>query len=433
MQKDSTTLNYKKSNSSTKTFLSKLGSSLMLPISLLPIAALFIGFSSFFNTTEGISVIGNVLSSIGFAVISILPILFAITITISFSKNKNAPLYGLICYLFFIAFQSQFITFDSTTSEYNVSGFFSLSSYYFVDIFGLTVLNTSLFGGIVIGLVISYIANKNDKVGLNLLYLIMVAVFFAFIVLLFWPPIYYVMEQWFNLVNGIGFGINTFLYGFINRLLVPFGLHSLLIPLVTYSPAGGTLLINGDVVAQGDSAIWLYLYANNISFQEAIKHSGESYFYLGDTYFLTEGVVPGQYQQGFLPIMIFGFPAAGYAMTTKVENKKDKSIIMLAAITPLLTGITEPFEYLFIFIVPSLYFIHALLTGLSFAILSLAHTTVLISSGWFVDLILFGLIPSLQGNPTRWWVVLAIGPLFSFAYYISFKMLFKEEHFKQLY
>ncbi len=399
----------------------------MLPISLLPIAGVFIGISSLLPETF---ILANIMYIMGITLINNLPILFALSIAYSFSRNNSkAIIFTLVAYLIFIGFQGSFIS-KNTNGGYDLM-WYSLEDYYFTSMVGINVLNTSLFWGIIIGLVMGKFLRSSKGNFVLIFYTFLVGISSASFVLIFWPFIYFALENVFIWINALPVGIATFLYGFINRLLLPFGLHSILIPLVTYSPAGGVLLQNGEIVAQGDSAIWLYLFGNNLSFQDAIKHAGEPWQPCGvngNTYLLTPGTVPGQYQQGFLPIMIFGFPAAGVAMSKKVEDKKQKKLILIAAFTPLLTGITEPFEYLFVYTIPWLYFLHAFFTGISFGLLSITHTTILLSSGWFIDVILFGIIPALSGNPTHWWTVLIFGPFFSFIYYFLFYFLYKKHN-----
>ncbi len=419
-----TMLSYQEDSFSIKAFFSQLGSSLMLPISLLPIAGIFIGVSSLLPPKE-VFILSNIMYTMGIMLINNLPILFALSVAYSFSNNNSkAIIFALAAYLIFVAFQGSFI-YKNDDNTYGLL-WYSLESFYFTNIIGISVLNTSLFFGIIIGLIMGKVLKTFTNYHILILCTFMIGISSASFVLIFWPFIYYLLEYVFLWIGTLPVGIATFTYGFVNRLLLPFGLHSLLIPLVMYSPAGGVLLENGQIVAQGDKTIWLYLFGNDIPFQEAINNAGKPWVYNGNTYLLTEGTIPGQYQQGFLPIMIFAFPAAGLAMIRKTKDKKQKRIILIAAFTPMLTGITEPFEYLFVYTIPWLYFFHAFFTGLSFGLLSIMHTTIMLSSGWFLDVIFFGIIPALAGNPTNWWTIFVFGPIFSCIYYFLFHFLYKK-------
>lgn len=410
----------------SKAFLMKLGASLMLPIVILPLAGILIGLSSFFPDE---ALIGQIFSTVSFAIISALPLLFAISIALTFSNHQAwSAFLTLLVFAFFIIIETLFIKTNqnSTLSIFNIE----LPNYYFTVMFGATILNTSLFGGIIIGFITAVIfKQKRFSLYQKCFIAIGIGILLGLITLVIWPLIYFLLAKFLQLIIMIPFGFNAFFYGFFNRLLLPFGLHSLLIPLVTYSPLGGVLIKNGEIVAQGDSAIWLYLVDNHIPLQLAIDNSsaGTSFVYLGDVYYLSLNCVPGQYQEGFFPILIFGFPAAGAAMMLKTDDVKQRKLILIAALTPMLSGITEPFEYLFVFTNPLLYLCSAFLTGCSFGILSFLHVSVFLSSGWIFDVFLFGLAQNLIGQQTYWWIIFAVGPFFSIAYFSLFWFFYQPQ------
>lgn len=422
-------LNTKNKDKKLLSFLQKLGSSLILPISLLPIAGIFISIGSVIPHAD----IQNVFNKLAWSLFDNLPTLILISISFKFSNNSGeSAFFAFVFWLSFLIIQSIFI--DSK----NNSVFFykNLESYFFTSQLGIYSLSTSVFGGILLGLISAYLYSYFIKIEKLNIYskkiligtlFIFLGVIVGIIFLVIWPGIYIGIIKMGEGITSLSYGFDAFLYGTVNRLLLPFGLHSLLLPIMLHSPVGGTLMIleNGDwnIAAQGDSQIWMYLYEHSIPLQ--IARGGGQFNFNGFSYMLTLGSNPGQYMQGFLPIMIFAFPFAGWAMTKKVDEKEKKIAIMIVSFTPMLTGVTEPFEFLFVFLNPILYVFHAICTGLSFLFLDIMDTSLWLSSGWFVDVILFGIIPQVQNSITNYWTIFLIGPFFSIIYFTSFFYLYK--------
>ncbi len=205
-------------------------------------------------------------------------------------------------------------------------------------------------------------------------------------------------------------GLNSFAYGFTNRLLLPFGLHSLMIPMFAYSDIGGHLNIylDGELIksVDGDSMIWMTLYSNDIfdfSLNGTVDVDGVLY-----TYEVIGNNNPGQYQQGFLPMTSIAFPmiAITYCYFNSYEKGK---VFLLGAILTCFSGITETTEYFFIMINPLLYLLNAFMVGISFMLCDLLNVNVWLSTGWSIDIILFGLIPWAKGFQTNWYYLIAIG------------------------
>ncbi len=400
-------------------FFQKLGASLLLPITLLPIAGILYGIGSVIDHSQT----SDILVSMGSVIFENLPTFIFVSIAFKFSDDSGqSTLFGLILWLMFLLTQSLFI------KDNSIFNWKDLDNYFFTNQLGFRSLNMSLFGGIFLGLFSAFLWKTLSDIRMfNVLIkrmflsgvFLIAGMLSALTFLVIWPAIYIG-------INGVGthmaampFGIDAFLYGSVNRLLLPIGMHTMLMPIMLLSPVGGTLMIEGgETLAQGDSLVWLKLSELNIPLQ--LARGGGSFSFDGINYWMTPGMNPGTYQQGFFPIMIFAFPVAGFVMSRKFEDKKTRMFIIISSITPMLTGITEPFEFLFVFISPLLYVFHVLMTGISFLLLDILNVSVWLSAGWFIDVILFGIIPQLNGSITNWWWIIVIGPALAIPYALAF-------------
>ncbi len=391
-------------------FFSKLGSAMLLPISILPFVGLIISVGNIIDYF-GLNNIGSYLINFSIILFSFFSILVFLSIAFNFEKNKN----GLIL-IWASVFLVLFLLFSNL--------FYFLISKYFSN---LIYLEFNLFMAILLGMLFPYFYEK--YLANNIHYKIIPFTFFItifmFVISYF---LYLIIFSLSFLITVFPFGMNSFLYGFLNRLFLPFGLHTILIPIFLYSPIGGSLYVLNDststfeIVASGDSVIWMYAYVNNIPFQVIDKFMGSEFTIDGVTYFVTDNTNPGQYQQGFFPIMIFCFPAAGYSLSRKTDDKFLKKAILISSVIPMMTGITEPFEFLFVFYSFPLYIFHAFMTGLSFLFLSILNVNVWLSSGWFIDIILYGLIPSIvNGLQTNFYYIFIVGIILSIFYFYAFK------------
>ncbi len=234
------------------------------------------------------------------------------------------------------------------------------------------------------------------------------------------------------IVRDIGFvigkapyGLNSFLYGVVNRLLLPFGLHSLMIPTFNYSAVGGTLEITNYVsgavyIFNGDSAIWNVMYVHGLDLQAdhgQFSIGTESYKWV-----LYNNDGPGMYQQGFLPLTTFIFPMIGISFVIVNGWPKGKYLFTATMIT-MCSGITEVTEYMFLYTNIYLYLLEVFFVGLSFMLCNVLDVTVWISTGWFIDIILFGVIPSMQGFTTNWYWIPVIGISIGAVYSILFNII----------
>ena len=286
----------------------------------------------------------------------------------------------------------------------------------FANVLGIPTLQTGVFGGIIIGALAAWCYNKFYNISLpsylgffagkRFVPIMMATTSFilAFPMAWIWPFIQNGLNAFSTGLLESNTGLAVFLFGFIKRLLIPFGLHH-----IFHAPFwfefGSWKNAAGEII-RGDQRIFI----------EQIR----------------EGVhlTSGKFMQGEFPVMMFGLPAAALAIyqTAKPENKKVVGGLMLsAALTSFLTGITEPLEFSFLFVAPLLFFIHAVLDGLSFLTLYLLHLHLGYTfSGGFIDFVLLGILP----NKTPWWLVIPVGLVYAVIYYVVFRFLIVKFNFK---
>lgn len=369
-------------------YLQNLGRSLMLPVAVLPAAAVLMGIGYWidpFGWGEG-SVISAFLISAGSAVLNFLPILFAVGVAVGMAKDRDgsAALSGLVGYLVITTVLSaeNVALLQGSDPESVNAAFFNIEN---------------VFVGILSGLMAGALYNRYSKVqlpdalaffsGRRLVPILTAAVMLgvSMILLVIWPIAYSGLVAFGTWISNLGvFGAG--MYGFFNRLLIPTGLHHALNSVFWF-----------DVVGINDIAnFW----------------SGEG----------VKGVT-GMYQAGFFPIMMFGLPAAALAMyhTAKTSRKKQAAaLLMAAAFASFFTGVTEPIEFSFMFLAPALYVVHALLTGLSLMIAAAFQWTAGFSfSAGFIDFFLSSRLP-LANQP---YMLILLGLVFAVIYYYLFRFL----------
>lgn len=376
---------FKKNWENFKANLKILGSSLMFPLFLLAFSSMILGITYIFPSKW---LITQIISKISMSIFNAFTYLVYLSLIITFHKDKNKyTLLNSIIFLMVIVGLQKILMNITNLDDY--------------------LLTNSIFSMIICATIYIYVDKKNMKpyfwVGMGfLLALLLIPVFIT---------IAFIIRIIGYLIGNCPFGINAFLYGTINRLLLPFGLHSLLIPTFTYSAVGGTLNVYDDSnvlvnVINGDSAIWTYMYTHNLNFQELTG----SFIYEGNnyTYEVLNNSSPGQYQVGFLPLTTFIFPILGISYCIKNGWKKGK-ILLIPTLFTMCSGLTEITEYTYLYTNIYLYLIEVFFVGLSFMFCSISHVNVWISTGWFIDIILFGIIPSLKGMTTNWYFIPIIG------------------------
>lgn len=421
--------------------LQKIGRSFMLPIAILPMAGILLGIGGAFTSpvlieTYNLTFLksGTALNYIlilffnaGNFVFANLPLLFAVGIAIGMAdkSKETAALSAVVGFLLFhtvigviLNFQGynpENTTVDALIASGLSSGEAAGTAALYARELGIFTLQTGVFGGIICGLLSAFITNKfanqtlpdylaffsgNRFVAvLTMIFFIPLAAIFPFI----WPSIFKAIVHGGELFAATGY-IGTFFYGACMRMLNVFGLHHAIYPLFWYTELGGVMEVGGQMIAGGQRIFFAQLSDPTVAhFSSAATRT---------------------MQGGYLPMM-FGLPAAALAMYNVADNKnkqKVKGILLSAALTSFLTGITEPIEFTFLFVAPLLYVIHAILEGLSYMLLYMLNVAVGVTfSRGLIDFTFFGLLQGMSKTSYQW--ILILGPIYSIVYYFLFKFL----------
>ena len=407
--------------------LQRVGRSFMLPIAILPVAGLFLGIGgSFTNTTmlETYNLMGvlgpgtfansilTVMNDAGSIVFSNLPILFAMGVAIGMAKAEKAvaALAGALAFFIIHASIGAMITVHGGADKM-LAGSVATTV-------GINSLQMGVFGGIIVGLGVAYLHNKFYKIELpqSLSFFSgtkFVPIISAIVYLIVGIVMFYIWPTVQAGINGVGeivrisgyFG--TWVYGFMERLLIPFGLHHVFYLPFWQTSVGGSMEVGGKMI-EG---------AQNIFFAQLADPN--------TTHFSVEAT---RFMSGKFPLMIFGLPGAALAMykTAKPEKKKVVGgLLFSAALTSILTGITEPLEFTFLFVAPFLYLIHCIFAGLAYMIMHILHVGVgMTFSGGLIDLTLFGILPG--NGRTNWLMIPLVGIGYFLVYYFLFSFLIKK-------
>ncbi|WP_053363384.1 maltose/glucose-specific PTS transporter subunit IIC [Bacillus sp. FJAT-27251] len=407
----------------------QFGKSFMLPIAVLPAAGLLLGIGGALSNPNTVSAypfldiawlqaIFIIMSAAGNIVFANLPIIFAVGVAVGLARSDKgtAGLAAMIGYFVMNSAINALLSLAGELAEGNLAGAGQGMAV------GIQTLETGVFGGIVIGIVAASLHNKYNKIQLPQVLgffggsrFIPIVVSFASIfvgaaLFVVWPYFQLFINQLGALVTGTG-EIGTLFYGFILRMLGPMGLHHIFYLPFWQTALGGTMEIGGKLISG----------TQNIFFAQLADPSTTQYY---------EGV--SRFMSGRFITMMFGLPGAALAIyhCAKKENRKVVAGILLsAALTSFLTGITEPLEFSFLFVAPLLYVVHAIFDGFAFMMADIFNITVgQTFSGGFIDFILFGI---LQGvDKTNWPYVLLVGIPWFFLYYFTFRYLIRKKNFK---
>lgn len=411
--------------------LQRVGRSFMLPIALLPVAGLLLGIGSSFTNETMLAAYGlnsvihpgtliytilDVMSQTGSAVFNNLALLFAMGVAIGMARKEKevAALSGAVAYI---------IMNTAIQAMINAAGGVeAMPANSTTTMLGITTLQMGVFGGIVVGLGVAALHNKFYKIELpqvlaffggtrfvpiisSIVYLVVgIAMFYI------WPVVQSGIAALGALVLASGYA-GTFIYGLLERALIPFGLHHVFYMPFWQTAVGGTAIIDGVTVTG----------AQNIFFAELASKS-TTVFSVSATRFMA----------GKFPFMMFGLPGAALAMYQCAKPEKKKvagGLLLSAALTAFLTGITEPLEFTFIFVALPMYAVHCVLAGLSFMLMHILHVGVgMTFSGGLIDLVLFGVM---QGNAKTHWVwVVVVGAVYFVLYYIIFRFMISKFDYK---
>lgn len=407
--------------------LQRVGRSFMLPIAILPVAGLLLGIGSSFSNETVLETYGllkimgpgtvfnaifQVMKAAGDIVFANLPIIFAMGVAIGMAKKEKevAALSAAIAF---------FIMHASIGAMININGGAeSMLEGATTSVVGITSLQMGVFGGIIVGLGVAALHNKFYKIelpqvlsffgGTRFVPIISSLVYTLVGILMFfiWPQIQNGIYAVGDIVLNSGYA-GTWVYGFMERLLIPFGLHHVFYLPFWQTGVGGTLEVGGQLI-EG---------AQNIFFAQLADPTTKQF-----------AVSATRFMSGKFPLMIFGLPGAALAMykTAKPEKRKVVGGLLLsAALTSMLTGITEPLEFTFLFVAPVLYGIHCVFAGLAYMLMHVFEVGVgMTFSGGFIDMFLFGI---LQGNAkTNWIWIVIVGVVYFVVYYFLFSFLIKK-------
>ena len=438
-------------------YLQRIGKAIMLPIAALPIAGILLGVGGALLGISGlenapavyqpliafvnipvVTAILTVMNDIGNIVFGNLPILFAVGVAVGLAKKDKgtAALASVFGFIVMNQVISTLLTLGATQLGVLTPDNVGEYGTYVTTNLGIFTLNMSVFGGIITGIVTAVLHDRFHEIQLpqiigffsgSRFVPIVTAVTMALVgaVLAFlWPIVQNGIGVIANLVRDAGF-IGTFLYGLIERALIPFGLHHVL-----YTPFWFGSFVEGQILVNGT---WQTVAGANTAYFAQLSSMTDLVGASADT---MSTIVSGttRFMAGKFPFMMFGLPAAAFAMYRAAAPSKRKtvgSLLAAAALTSLLTGITEPLEFTFIFVAPVLYGVHCVLAGLSFMLMDIFRVFIgMTFSGGLIDFSLFGLLPAGAGVPTRWYMVLLVGAIYAVVYYFLFLFIIKKFNLK---
>ncbi|MGG2024650.1 maltose/glucose-specific PTS transporter subunit IIBC [Gottfriedia sp. S16(2024)] len=399
-------------------FFQGLGKTFMVPVALLAFMGLILGIGSSFTsptTIETFPFLGNsvlqvffsFMSTIGGFAFSYLPVLFAMAIPFGLVRYEKgvAAFSGFVGYVimhlsinFYLTETNQLVAADKMRQAGQGM------------VMGIQTIEMGVLGGIIAGIIVYLLHNRFYSIKLPDAFAFFGGARFVpiittlalsvvgIIIPMIWPVFAIAITGIGSIIQKSGvFG--PFLFGAGERLLLPFGLHHILVAMIRFTEAGGTEVVNGQTVSGALNIFYAQLKAG-----APISPSATAFL-----------------SQGKMPTFMFGLPAVALAIyhTARPENRnKIKGLLISGVIATFVTGITEPIEFLFLFISPPLYFIHVILTGLGFMVMALLHLTIGNTDGGILDFIIFGV---LQGVKTKWYLVPVVGAIWFAVYYSVFR------------
>lgn len=395
--------------------LQRVGKSLTLPIALLPVAGLLMGIGTLFENQDFLNtfpilagdkfqIIANIMSSSGNIIFTNLPLIFAVGVAIGMTSGDGvASLAAIVGFLIMNVTSGIIAGVDINQVSTNPM---------YTTVLGIPTLPTGFFGGIIMGLISAVIYEKFYDIKLpeflgffsGRRFVPIVAaiagVILGAIMAVIWPPIQNLLLEFSRSMLSANETLSAFIFGLIERALIPFGLHH-----IWYTPFWyqfGEYINSAGQLVVGDQSIFFAQLKDGVEF------------------------TAGTFMTGKYPFMMFGLPAATLAMYHEADKGKRKlvaGILFSGALTSFLTGITEPIEFMFLFVAPVLFAIHCVFAGLSFMIMQILNVKIgLTFSGGLIDFILFGVIP----NRTNWLWVIIVGCIFAIIYYFGFRYIIRK-------
>ncbi|WP_024734914.1 PTS transporter subunit IIABC [Enterocloster asparagiformis] len=418
--------------------LQRVGRSFMLPIAILPVAGLLLGIGSSFTNATTIATYGleaflgdgtllhsllTIMSKAGSVIFDNLPIIFAVGVAIGMAKAEKevAALSAMIAFLVMnvsinaVLQNTGKVLADGSVAKGVLEGTIT-------SVLGIQTLQMGVFGGIIVGLGVAALHNRYHKIvlpnalsffgGSRFVPIIstITYVFVGILMYFVWPVVQNAIFALGGLVTGTGY-VGTLIFGIVKRALIPFGLHHVFYLPFWQTAVGGTMMVDGSLIQGGQNIFFAQLASSNVA------------------HFSADAT---RYFSGEFIFMIFGLPGAALAMYRCAKPEKKKAaggLLLSAALTCMLTGITEPIEFSFLFVAPMLFGVQVILAGAAYMIAHMLNIAVgLTFSGGLLDLLIFGI---LQGNAkTSWMWIVPAGVVYFFLYYFIFSFLIKKFNLK---
>lgn len=386
--------------------LSMIGRALMLPISLLPAAGLLLAFGDKFHLP--------LMMNAGGVIFDNLPMLFAIGSAVGLAAESGIAALSAAVSVFIINITIGTVM-HITPEMASAGGKYAM-------VVGIPTLQMGVFGGLISGILAAWCYNKFHTMQLpeflgffsGKRFVAIATAFLSFLLGMGLPWVWSYIQSGIDalsvVVNGDNQAASTFIFGLVERALIPLGLHHIWYPSFWYS--FGEYTTHTGQVIHGDQTIWFKM------LEEGVKSfSSDSYH------------DAGKFMQGEFPLMLFALPAACLAMYHEANTKNKKiasGILFSAALTCFLTGITEPVEFTFIFVAPILYVFNAVMAGLSYMCMYLLHAHIAKSfSAGMIDYISFGILPSFNGYQTNFLMAVVVGVPMALIYYFTFRFVIR--------
>jgi len=400
--------------------LQKVGKALMLPVALLPAAGILLGFGNMFQSPQFLAnapifnahwfqLVAKIMEQSGDVVFTNLALLFAVGVAVGLSDGEGVT--GLAAIVGFLIMNKTLGIVAGVTPD-----LIGRTHPEFASVLGIPTLQTGVFGGIIIGIVAAQLYKKYYNIELpsylgffagkrfvpivTAVCAIGIGIAMSFV----WPPIQHGLTFFSRSMIDANPTLAAFVFGVIERALIPFGLHH-----IFYNPFWyqfGEYINKAGQVVNGDQTIFMAQLKDGVPF------------------------TAGTFMAGRYPFMMFGLPAAALAMIHEAKPAKKllvTGIMVSAALTSFLTGITEPIEFSFLFIAPVLYGFHCVFAGLSYMTMQILNVKIgMTFSGGLIDYLLFGVIP----NRTAWWLVIPVGLVFAALYYFGFRFAIRKWNLK---
>lgn len=402
-------------------FLQNLGRTFMFPVSLLAFMGLLLGLGSAMTTPSAIEsfpfldnkviqLTFNFISTVGGFGFTYLPVMFAMAIPFGLAKrNKEVAAFaGFVGYMvmnlainFYLVNTGELVT-GKSVIEMKQAGQ--------SIVMGIQTVEMGVLGGILVGVIVYFLHKRFQDIRLHDAFAFFGGIRFVpiitaltmsvvgLIVPFFWQYVALSIEGLGTLINNAG-AFGPFLYGVGVLLLKPLGLHHILLAMVRFTPAGGSELVDGHSISGALNIFYAQLNAGL-----PISPSATAFL-----------------SQGFMPIFIFALPAVAVAMyytAKKMNSPAIKGLLLSGILVSVVTGISEPIEFLFLFIAPPLYIFHVVMSGLSLMVMALLGVTIGNTDGGILDLLIFGIM---QGTYTKWYLVFPVGLVWFTIYFLVFR------------